>query len=599
MFKKIILPVLLALLVIFGSAAGYYVWAKKNQVTIPFLEVEPEEAMDNMYEAMAEIKTMEYASDIQADAQINLRKLGMNSKKKIAQGILHLKDKQPRVLGVNNIKEEEALDKLAQADFPVGNISPGFGSPLSFLEKDNLGIGVHYNVSGAIDKNDAENIKGKTRMEADLSIDNTSLGLDLETVVNGKTVYYKLGGLPFPLSMLLAQLSAEFTGQWWKLDLEKLQEMQKEIAKNQGAEMPGLPDIAANQEKAEKIASGLREIAQKHDLITVDERLPDELLQDAQCYHYKVNLNKSSLSAFVQDFYNLVSREMEVENPMIMSGFADDPEFKQKIDKLSQAFKTASGEVWIDKKSFYLYKSKIDLDLDPSGIEIDGETMADGALSVTVQGQAEYEKINQAVDIRMPDESKDLNAFLEEKLKEERLKARDSKVISDVKQLQTALEMYYTEYGSYPETIQDNDNFFDYISEIPNHPGITGGECQGQESYVYESDDQGEFYTLEYCLAKGNSATQPGDNTATPYGISLEDMKSNNTDSDLDGLMDYEEIMVYQTDPRDDDTDGDGFEDGDEVKNGYNPAGEGELDISTSTPAGTSTTAPGSSPTID
>ena len=48
-------------------------------------------------------------------------------------------------------------------------------------------------------------------------------------------------------------------------------------------------------------------------------------------------------------------------------------------------------------------------------------------------------------------------------------------------------------------------------------------------------------------------------------------------DSDFDGLSDYEEVRVYGTDPLNADTDGDGYKDGDEVKNGYNPNGDGLL----------------------
>lgn len=48
-------------------------------------------------------------------------------------------------------------------------------------------------------------------------------------------------------------------------------------------------------------------------------------------------------------------------------------------------------------------------------------------------------------------------------------------------------------------------------------------------------------------------------------------------DSDADGLSDREEIIIYATDPRKVDTDGDTFSDGSEVKNGYNPKGEGRL----------------------
>lgn len=48
-------------------------------------------------------------------------------------------------------------------------------------------------------------------------------------------------------------------------------------------------------------------------------------------------------------------------------------------------------------------------------------------------------------------------------------------------------------------------------------------------------------------------------------------------DTDGDGLSDYEEVKIYQTDPLKTDTDGDGYKDGEEVKNGYNPKGGGKL----------------------
>ncbi len=48
-------------------------------------------------------------------------------------------------------------------------------------------------------------------------------------------------------------------------------------------------------------------------------------------------------------------------------------------------------------------------------------------------------------------------------------------------------------------------------------------------------------------------------------------------DTDTDTLTDYEEIMIWKTDPLNLDTDGDTYDDGMEVKNGYNPLGAGKL----------------------
>lgn len=49
-------------------------------------------------------------------------------------------------------------------------------------------------------------------------------------------------------------------------------------------------------------------------------------------------------------------------------------------------------------------------------------------------------------------------------------------------------------------------------------------------------------------------------------------------DSDGDGIPDLQEQVFYHTDPFDSDTDNDGYTDGEEVSNGYNPNGTGTLE---------------------
>jgi len=53
---------------------------------------------------------------------------------------------------------------------------------------------------------------------------------------------------------------------------------------------------------------------------------------------------------------------------------------------------------------------------------------------------------------------------------------------------------------------------------------------------------------------------------------------SNSPDTDQDQLFDLEEVRVYQTDPLNPDSDGDGYNDGKEVRDGYDPLGPGRLD---------------------
>ncbi len=49
------------------------------------------------------------------------------------------------------------------------------------------------------------------------------------------------------------------------------------------------------------------------------------------------------------------------------------------------------------------------------------------------------------------------------------------------------------------------------------------------------------------------------------------------SDTDNDGLTDWQEIFIYETDPLKSDTDNDNYADGYEVRRGFNPKGQGTL----------------------
>ncbi len=49
------------------------------------------------------------------------------------------------------------------------------------------------------------------------------------------------------------------------------------------------------------------------------------------------------------------------------------------------------------------------------------------------------------------------------------------------------------------------------------------------------------------------------------------------SDTDIDCLNDYQEVVVFKTNPLNSDSDGDSYIDGEEVANGYNPLGPGKL----------------------
>lgn len=85
--------------------------------------------------------------------------------------------------------------------------------------------------------------------------------------------------------------------------------------------------------------------------------------------------------------------------------------------------------------------------------------------------------------------------------------------------------------------------------------------------------------TSELGVVESGVAAEPTTTVTTdqPVEAVVAEDSSTTLDSDQDGLTDAEELNVYQTNPLKADTDGDGYLDGNEVKGGYNPLGEGKL----------------------
>ncbi|MFA5154961.1 MAG: prepilin-type N-terminal cleavage/methylation domain-containing protein [Patescibacteria group bacterium] len=111
-----------------------------------------------------------------------------------------------------------------------------------------------------------------------------------------------------------------------------------------------------------------------------------------------------------------------------------------------------------------------------------------------------------------------------------RARARDAKRVADVKQIQTALEMYYNDVGSYPATasvaagaaISTTNGV--YLSVVPTPPtpfDFTTGNCVGQPEYTYTADGLAPYstYHINYCLGAQTGGVSSGLKTATPAGI--------------------------------------------------------------------------------
>jgi len=106
-----------------------------------------------------------------------------------------------------------------------------------------------------------------------------------------------------------------------------------------------------------------------------------------------------------------------------------------------------------------------------------------------------------------------------------RQKSRDSKRVADIKQVQTALELYFADNNGYPETptgdlgetgavalcspdASDDNGWQDtcgtrttYMGLVPSAPEPADGTCNDTTNpYAYAQTGSGSGYTISFCL---------------------------------------------------------------------------------------------------
>ena len=109
-----------------------------------------------------------------------------------------------------------------------------------------------------------------------------------------------------------------------------------------------------------------------------------------------------------------------------------------------------------------------------------------------------------------------------------RAKSRDAKRVADIKQMQTALELYFNDKQSYPTSSEMTTSIFStstngtstYMQVIPTSPNPQATACTGADVYTYTQDSAGASYSLNYCL-EGNVGTISGGELHTATNAAL------------------------------------------------------------------------------
>ncbi|MDP2684464.1 MAG: prepilin-type N-terminal cleavage/methylation domain-containing protein [bacterium] len=105
-----------------------------------------------------------------------------------------------------------------------------------------------------------------------------------------------------------------------------------------------------------------------------------------------------------------------------------------------------------------------------------------------------------------------------------RLKSRDAKRVSDIKHIQTALELYYNDANAYPAAVTGLGTIASagvtYMQAVPTNPApVNDGTCAAGSTYTYTMGTNGTTYTLQYCIGGAAGGVTAGTHLATPGGI--------------------------------------------------------------------------------
>ena len=106
-----------------------------------------------------------------------------------------------------------------------------------------------------------------------------------------------------------------------------------------------------------------------------------------------------------------------------------------------------------------------------------------------------------------------------------RMKARDAKRVSDIKQIQTALELYFNDASDYPAAVTPGGTIaYDtttYMAIVPTNPKprTDGSPTACADSDYSYTRGSGVSYHISFCLGGATGGLAAGGRTATPGGI--------------------------------------------------------------------------------
>jgi hypothetical protein len=354
---------------------------------------------------------------------------------------------------------------------------------------DGSKLSLSFGSQGYVNLNDPANPETDSNFTLDFPSGGTPISQGVELIIKNNVLYVNTEKSTL-LKSLLPQTEGQTAPKWLKLDFSALDSKMKDL---------GAPSALANQQKNKELSDKLKQLWENAPLIKMEKSLGTEKIGDTKTLHFKNTLDKTAFKNTVSQSVDLIlnSAQNQLQNqgqlPLPSENFTA---IKTALSGLVDKLEVKELETWVNLNGFNL--SKIHLVTSAPSV---GSLGASGiAGSVAGQGTAQE-------------------------------KSRDAKRFADVRQMQSALELYFNDHGGYPAANngQPADITPMYLGSMPTAPQPSDGTCTDYfNSYWYsptgnQKDINGKTvyasYELTFCLGQATAGFQPGIAKAIPQGI--------------------------------------------------------------------------------
>jgi hypothetical protein len=363
--------------------------------------------------------------------------------------------------------------------FLVSKKPTTFKNDYSFSYNDNSAsstgaVGVTFSGTSNIDFSDVNNLKSGGQFKADLKQGSINFNLNLGYLLLGKVLYVDISKVNEIKGFLGDNVS------WVKVDFDELQKYLngKQISTNLST---------ADQEK---LKNQLTDIWSKANVIKLGTSSSKETLNGVAVYHLKPqfdtkNFNDAAISSLIA-----IQKSQSTSTEAVLT-----EQDKQTVTLLINKFQVKEFDIWVGQKDFLLYKVHL-LTNAPTSKDLSNPAL--GASAGPLVGAQQ--------------------------------KSRDARRLADMRQMASALELYYNDYNGYPDAKSGFTQGLTptYILVFPVAPTPDGTCTNYYNDYWYTPEGTPSTkngikvypsYNLTFCLGKDTGGYKAGIAKLTPQGI--------------------------------------------------------------------------------